>query len=63
MPGKRANVKNEKQYEALKDNGMFKHRGWGSGSARLPGGALETQRGGTGKVSPQLTALGLLGRG
>jgi hypothetical protein len=26
MPGKRANVKNEKQYEALKDKGMSKER-------------------------------------
>jgi hypothetical protein len=26
MPGKSANVKNEKQYEALKDNGMSKER-------------------------------------
>ena len=26
MPGKRANVKNEKQYEALRDKGMSKER-------------------------------------
>ena len=26
MPGKRSNVKNEKQYEALKDKGMSKQR-------------------------------------
>jgi len=26
MPGNRANVKNEKQYEALKDKGMSKQR-------------------------------------
>jgi hypothetical protein len=26
MPGNRANVKNEKQYEALKDEGMSKER-------------------------------------
>jgi hypothetical protein len=26
MPGKRSNVKNEKQYEALKDKGMSKER-------------------------------------
>jgi hypothetical protein len=26
MPGKRANVKNEKQYEALKEKGMSKER-------------------------------------
>jgi hypothetical protein len=26
VPGKRANVKNEKQYEALKDKGMSKER-------------------------------------
>ncbi len=26
MPGNRANVKNEKQYEALKDKGMSKER-------------------------------------
>ena len=26
MPGKQANVKNEKQYEALKDKGMSKER-------------------------------------
>ena len=26
MPGKRASVKNEKQYEALKDRGMSKER-------------------------------------
>jgi hypothetical protein len=26
MPGKKANVKNEKQYEALKDKGMSKQR-------------------------------------
>jgi hypothetical protein len=26
MPGRRANVKNEKQYEALKDKGMSKER-------------------------------------
>jgi hypothetical protein len=26
MPGKRASVKNEKQYEALRDKGMSKQR-------------------------------------
>ena len=35
MPGKSAHVKNEKQYEALKDKGMSKER-----AARMDGAVL-----------------------
>ena len=37
MPTKRANVKNEKQYEALKDKGMSKERA--AKIANSPGGS------------------------
>jgi hypothetical protein len=41
MPEKRANVKNEKQYEALKDKGMSKER-----SARIANSPGASSRGG-----------------
>ena len=41
MPGNRANVKNEKQYEALKDKGMSKER-----AARIANSPGASSRGG-----------------
>jgi hypothetical protein len=41
MPGKRASVKNEKQYEALKDKGMSKQR-----AARIANSPGSSSRGG-----------------
>ena len=41
MPGKKANVKNEKQYEALKDKGMSKER-----AARIANSPGSSSRGG-----------------
>jgi hypothetical protein len=41
MPGKRANVKNEKQYEALKEKGMSKER-----AARIANSPGASSRGG-----------------
>jgi hypothetical protein len=41
MPGKQANVKNEKQYEALKDKGMSKER-----AAKIANSAGASRRGG-----------------
>jgi hypothetical protein len=41
VPGKRANVKNEKQYEALKDKGMSKER-----AARIANSPGASSRGG-----------------
>ena len=41
MPGKRANVKNEKQYEALKDKGMSKER-----AAKIANSPGASRRGG-----------------
>jgi hypothetical protein len=41
MPAKRANVKNEKQYEALKDKGMSKQR-----AAKIANSAGASKRGG-----------------
>jgi hypothetical protein len=41
MPSKRANVKNEKQYEALKDKGMSKER-----AARIANSPGSSSRGG-----------------
>ncbi len=41
MPNKRANVKNEKQYEALKDKGMSKQR-----AARIANSPGSSSRGG-----------------
>ena len=41
MPGKSANVKNEKQYEALKDKGMSKER-----AARIANSPGASSRGG-----------------
>ena len=41
MPGKRANVKNEKQYEALKDKGMSKQR-----AAKIANSPGASKRGG-----------------
>jgi hypothetical protein len=42
MPGKRATVKNEKQYEALKDKGMSKER-----AAKIANSPGASSRGGT----------------
>jgi hypothetical protein len=42
MPGKRASVKNEKQYEALKDKGMSKER-----AAKIANSPGSSSRGGT----------------
>jgi hypothetical protein len=41
MPSKSANVKNEKQYEALKDKGMSKQR-----AARIANSPVASKRGG-----------------
>ena len=41
MPNKRSNVKNEKQYEALKDKGMSKER-----AARIANSPNASSRGG-----------------
>jgi hypothetical protein len=41
MPGKRASVKNEKQYEALKDKGMSKER-----AARIANSPGASKKGG-----------------
>ena len=41
MPSKRANVKNEKQYEALKDKGMSKER-----AAKIANSPDASKRGG-----------------
>ena len=41
MPNKKANVKNEKQYEALKDKGMSKER-----AARIANSPGASKRGG-----------------
>jgi hypothetical protein len=41
MPSKRANVKNEKQYEALKDKGMSKER-----AAKIANSPGASRRGG-----------------
>ena len=41
MPSKRANIKNEKQYEALKDKGMSKQR-----AARIANSPGASSRGG-----------------
>ena len=41
MPAKRANVKNEKQYEALKDKGMSKQR-----AAKIANSPGASKRGG-----------------
>jgi hypothetical protein len=41
MPGSRANVKNEKQYEALKDKGMSKER-----AAKISNSSGASSRGG-----------------
>jgi hypothetical protein len=41
MPSKKANVKNEKQYEALKDKGMSKER-----AARIANSPGASSRGG-----------------
>ena len=41
MPSKRANVKNEKQYEALKDKGMSKER-----AARIANSPQASKHGG-----------------
>jgi hypothetical protein len=41
MPGTRANVKNEKQYEALKDKGMSKER-----AAKIANSPGDSKRGG-----------------
>jgi hypothetical protein len=41
MPSKRANVKNEKQYEALKDKGMSKQR-----AAKIANSPGASKRGG-----------------
>ena len=41
MPNKKANVKNEKQYEALKDKGMSKER-----AARIANSPGSSSRGG-----------------
>ena len=55
MPGKSANVKNEKQYEALKDKGMSKERaakianspGASSRGGKKSGSGGDTKQGGT----------------
>jgi hypothetical protein len=66
MPNKRANVKNEKQYEALKDKGMSKQR-----AARIANSPGASSRGGEssgsgsgpkqGGTTPQKKAAGRKG--
>ena len=46
MPNKRANVKNEKQYEALKDKGMSKER-----AAKIANSPGASSRGGKSSAS------------
>ena len=48
MPAKRANVKNEKQYEALKDKGMSKER-----AAKIANSPGASKRGGKSSGSAQ----------
>ena len=48
MPTKRANVKNEKQYEALKDKGMSKER-----AAKIANSPGASKKGGTSPGSSQ----------
>jgi hypothetical protein len=47
VPSKRANVKNEKQYEALKDKGMSKER-----AAKIANSPDASKRGGEKSHSP-----------
>jgi hypothetical protein len=47
MPGKSAHVKNEKQYEALKDKGMSKER-----AARIANSPGASSRGGKASLDP-----------
>ena len=55
MPGKRASIKNEKQYEALKDKGMSKERaakianspGASSRGEKKSGSGSSSKQGGT----------------
>jgi hypothetical protein len=58
MPGKRAHVKNEKQYEALKDKGMSKER-----AAKIANSPGASSRGGKrqGGTTAQKKAAGRKG--
>ena len=63
MPSKSANVKNEKQYEALKDKGMSKQR-----AAKIANSEGSSSRGGKqsgkgGDSSQGGTTIGFLGHG
>jgi hypothetical protein len=51
MPGKQANVKNEKQYEALRDKGMSKERA--ARIANSPGASSRGGKSGSGGQSSQ----------
>jgi hypothetical protein len=51
MPGKSAHVKNEKQYEALKDKGMSKER-----AAKIANSPGASSRGGKSSGSGQFLA-------
>jgi hypothetical protein len=58
MPAKRANVKNEKQYEALKDKGMSKER-----AAKIANSPGASKRGGKSSGSAQSRKSGGRGSG
>ena len=53
MPSKKANVKNEKQYEALKDKGMSKER-----AARIANSPGASSRGGKSSGSGSSSSQG-----
>jgi hypothetical protein len=53
MPGKSANVKNEKQYEALKDKGMSKER-----AAKIANSPGASKRGGKSSGSGSSSSQG-----
>jgi hypothetical protein len=53
MPSKRSNVKNEKQYEALKDKGMSKER-----AARIANSPGASSRGGKSSGSGSSSSQG-----
>ena len=53
MPSKSANVKNEKQYEALRDKGMSKER-----AARISNSPGASQRGGKKSGSGRIPSQG-----
>jgi hypothetical protein len=69
MPGKRPSVKNEKQYEALKDKGMSKERaarisnspGWSSRVGKKSGSSSSRSSSSQGGTTAQKKAAGRKG--